>query len=328
MENETKLKWETMKILMLHDCAGVALNLRRYLKQRGFNVDLYYFAKESDPYIQAYDKCIVRKEGNECAFFVFKKILAGYDIIHTYNTRFPNHPIPYDYVLAKIRRKKVVIHFHGSDLRLRSNHLVTKMLFTNKTLLVSTPDLLQYCPKRAIWLPNPVEPKLFKFVPPDSGHESIRILHSDTTPKGIKTWDWQKGTEHLVRSVNELREKGYKVELLLVGKGVGNVVPITKMPELYAWSDIVVNEVLLPIHSLVGIEGMVCGRPVLSSYNPKFSDAPIIRITPKTLTEKLIELIESPRLREELGRKGRAWAMKHHEPNKVVDKLVKIYEEA
>ena len=305
-----------MKILMLHDCAGVGLKLRKELIERGFDVDLYFFGLNRDPYLD-YGDCWVPKVGRDVVWFIFKKLMKDYDIIHTYNTRFPNHPLPYDYVLAKLRHRRIVVHFHGSDLRIYHDKPSVKFLLSNKTLLVSTPDLLQYCPDRAIWLHNPVCPDVF-YPTPQEPHDSIRILHSSTDPE-------IKGTIYLEKAVDELRRRGYNIELLIVGKY--NPVPASVMPKLYAWADIVVNELLLPLHSLVGIEAMLCERPVVSSYkiSRRISNPPIVDVCPSTLVETLERLIQSPKLRRELGEQGRKWALENHDPKRVTDELVKIY---
>lgn len=305
-----------MRVLILHDCAGVMLQLSQELNKRGHEAELYFF--RDDPYLQ-YGKTRFRGSKLQTVKHVFSKILENYDIVHLYNTMFPNHPLPYDYILARLRRQKTVIHFHGSDLRIGHNNPAVRFLLHNKTLLVSTPDLLAFAPKRAIWLPNPVDTDKFYPVPVEP-HNSIRILHSNT-------WSWRfKGTDHIIRSVKELKKKGYEIELEIIGKD--NPVPFVSMPALYSWCDIVINEVNVPVHSLVGIEAMMSGRPVLSSYKVprEISNPPIIDIDPETLTEKLEWLIQEPEIRQDLGEKGSHWARETHSLKNVADKLLTVYE--
>lgn len=302
------------RVLMLHDCAGVNLTLKQELEKKGYDVDLFFFA--IDPYLK-YGECQIQKQGMNLAFFTFKKILANYDIIHTYNTRFPNSPFPYDFLFMKALRKKVVVHFHGTELRKYNKRFNLKFLFRNKAIIVATPDLLKFCPKYAEWLPNPVSSSFFH-PEPQEPHENIRILHPCTNEK-------LKGTWILENAISELQAKGFNFDFKIIGER--NPVPWFDMPKYYAWSDIVVNELTLGVHSLVGIEAMLCERPVLSSYTCRdVSDAPIIEITPKTLSLVLQEVICNPELRKEYGRKGRVWAMTHHDPERVVERLIEIYE--
>jgi glycosyltransferase involved in cell wall biosynthesis len=311
-----------MKVLFIHDCAGVALQLRKLLIKRGHKADLLFFGvgpNKGDPYLDYGDTQILTSKPNQTRI-VFKKILDDYDIIHSYNTRFPNHPLPWDYLFMKALKKRVVIHFHGSDLRLFYRRLVTRVLLRNKVQIVPTPDLLAWAPD-AYWLPNPVDPNVFRPMPSEP-HKSFRILHSST--------DWKiKRTDILIDVVGKLKSKGYDIKLKIVGRD-GEPCKIADMPAWYCWCDCVVNEVVLPIHSLVGVEAMMCERPVLSSYKvPRHvSNPPIVDITPETLAREIVKLMSDPERRVELGRQGRVWALQHHDPERVCDKLLEIYENA
>lgn len=311
-----------VKTLFLHDCAGVALELRKQLIARGHECDLFFFGR--DPYIQygAMTFNPVRLRNIRIVAFVFNKIMGDYDIIHTYNSRFPNHRYPYDYLFAKFLGKNVVVHFHGSDLRLRSHTPVVQRLMKNKVCIVSTPDLLEYCPN-ATWLPNPVPSEMFHPVPQEE-HEEIRILHSSTMPE-------IKGTKYVLESIKELRGKGYDIDLRVAGvPPYGTTYPRVEMPKLFNWCDLVVNEVLLPVHSLVGVEGMLCEKPVLSSYkiDRKISDPPIFDISKETLTDDIQTAIDHLDEYKKHAKSGREWAIKYHDPDNVTDKLLTLYAEA
>jgi len=309
-----------MKILFLHDCAGVALELSRELERRGHQADLYFFA--NDPYIRGYDPHKIRKGGKGLTLFLARKIVKRYDIIHTYNTRFPNHR-PYDYYLMRMLRKKVVIHFHGSDLRLRSRSKAVKSLLNNKVCLVSTPDLLRWAPN-AEWLPNPVDPTMCKPMSFQS-HDDIRIIHPAT--------DYRlKGTRFVTQAIDELKGEGYNIDLRVFGPS--HPIPLSDMPNWYGWCDIVLNEMLCGIHGLVGIEGMMCGKPVVSTYQEsvrKTSNPPIVTVKPgdvPDLKRVLEDLINSPEKRREIGQEGRKWSSAVHNTEKVVDQLLRIYRTA
>lgn len=317
-----------MRVLMLHDAAGVGLVLQHYLRRKGHDVDFYYFfdpkihTVKGDPYVD-YGHSLVRYNKSSrisklgMSVFILKKILRSYDIIHSYASRSARHPIPIDYILMKAIRKKVVIHFHGSGLRTNWNKRSYRLLTANKTVLVSTPDLLEYCPPHATWLPNPVPTEMF---PPMSNkpHDKIRILHSctvkETSPK-----------EAIEKSVEELRRKGYDIELLIIG--VDNPVPFRDMPRIYGWSDIVINELHLDSYGIVAVEAMMSQRPVVCHYTWRnVTDPPFAEATPETLTSVLERLIESPKLRRKLGMEGRTWAVETHDAEKITDKLLEIYE--
>lgn len=312
-----------MKILMLHDCAGVGYNLRHKLIERGHEVDLYYFRTEGkDPYVP-YEN-LIPKSGAALGLFIMKKLLEDHEIVHTYNTRFPNHPLPYDYLFSKLRGKKIVVHFHGTDVRkFHDKPAVRYLLRHAKTQIVSTPDLLQYCPSHAVWLPNPVDSNIFKPLPQEP-HDSLRVLtyYRSSTPEN---------TEFVKGVVERLRAKGYRIELKIIGlPPVGTFVPHEKMPEVYAWCDVFVNELVLPYQGLTGVEAMLCERPVLSKYevDADIPRPPVWKTDYESLEDDLEFFYSSSGARETWGQMGREWASKIHDPNKVADKLEEIYDRA
>jgi glycosyltransferase involved in cell wall biosynthesis len=87
--------------------------------------------------------------------------------------------------------------------------------------------------------------------------------------------------------------------------------------------DILAEQFLATGYALSGIEGLASGLPVLANleheaYTRVFrrygflNECPILSTTPETLTDNLRLLIRNPKLREELGRAGRAYAEKYH----------------
>ena len=149
-----------------------------------------------------------------------------------------------------------------------------------------------------------------------SGHDgangSVKVMHAPTH-RG------PKGTEFLLKAVEELREEGLKVELLLIeGK------PNEEIRRLMAEeADILAEQFIATAYGMNGIEGMASGLPVLANlehdaYTRVFrrysylNECPILSTTPETLKENLRVLVNNPDLREELGRAGRRYAEKYH----------------
>lgn len=127
-----------------------------------------------------------------------------------------------------------------------------------------------------------------------------------------------KGTEYLVQAVNELKEEGLQVELLLLEK-----VPNNQVREMMHDADILAEQFIFTGYALSGIEGMASGLPVMSNlenenYTRVFrrysflNECPILSTTPENLKENLRLLVTNPDLRQALGVASRQYAQKYH----------------
>jgi len=91
---------------------------------------------------------------------LFNKVLRDaeqFDLIHVHSL---------DWMLPELRRKypgkKIVMHHHGQNLREdKSNDTLSRTMLAN-LILYATPDLKQYLPHEAKYLPNPIDESLFK----------------------------------------------------------------------------------------------------------------------------------------------------------------------
>lgn len=139
----------------------------------------------------------------------------------------------------------------------------------------------------------------------------VQVLHSPNH-RGFK------GTEYLIQAINELKEEGLQIELVLLEK-VQNI----RVRELMQEVDILAEQFIFTGYALSGIEGMASGLPVLANldheaYTTVFrrysflNECPILSTTPETLKDNLRLLITNPELRKELGELGRKYAEKYH----------------
>jgi len=128
-----------------------------------------------------------------------------------------------------------------------------------------------------------------------------------------------KGTEYIIKAVDELKEEGLKLELLLIeGKQNFEVKDI-----LLNKADILVEKIVGFGYALSGIEGMATGLPTISHTDNIFysiifngysylKECPIHSANVDNIKDRLRELVVNPELREELGRKGRKYVEKYH----------------
>ncbi|MDH3502809.1 MAG: hypothetical protein OEL69_09965 [Nitrosopumilus sp.] len=140
-----------MKILHVWDQAGVACVLSKYLKKENiqsevfkrqgydpFHILEFYGFKEQKSFFGAHG--FLRNAINQS---------KNYDIIHLHDI--------YEIIPQLISiGKKIVLHYHGSKLRITPYHKREKAENLTNLILVSTSDLLKYSEK-AIYLPNPVD---------------------------------------------------------------------------------------------------------------------------------------------------------------------------
>lgn len=139
----------------------------------------------------------------------------------------------------------------------------------------------------------------------------VKIIHTPNH-RGFK------GTEYLIKAIEELQLEGLQIELILLEK-----VPNTKVRELMQEVDIMAEQFIATAYALSGIEGMLSGLPVMANldneaYTTVFrrysflNECPILSTTPETLKDNLRLLITHPELRKELGELGRKYAEKYH----------------
>ncbi len=96
--------------------------------------------------------------------------------------------------------------------------------------------------------------------------------------------------------------------------------------------DVYIDQLIIGGHGYAALEAMAFGKPVVGYINPVLgkdypSDLPIFNANPDNIAERLEVLIKDAALRNELGKKGRAYAEKYHDGEKIARELVKIYEE-
>ncbi|WP_421790294.1 glycosyltransferase [Hyphobacterium sp.] len=121
-----------------------------------------------------------------------------------------------------------------------------------------------------------------------------------------------KGTRFIQACIERLKEQGYNVELDII-EGLPNDVA----KQRYAAADIIFAQCILGWPGFTEIEGMAAGKPVLTNVRNEphyLSHVPgwtPISVTPDTMEGVLIDLLENPNKREELGRAGRKYVERY-----------------
>lgn len=278
-------------------------------------------------------------------FFFFLWALIHYDIFHFFwgvslwsFWRFHNIDLP----ILKLFRKKIIVHFRGLDVvdikyfdwlreAVRGNETdppplsrpdqkrkIKKWIKYANTVLVSEPDLYFVSPS-SILSPQVIDLSYWTSTgrPESENAGVIRIVHAPSSRR-------KKGTDFIEKAIENLKHKGYEIELILAEK-----LPQDKIKALYENSDIGIDQILYGWHGKVSVELMALGKPVICFINPKYlkyrPDLPIVNADKNNLEHILEELINDKAARLRIGEKSREYVAKYHDVEKVVDQLFEIY---
>lgn len=247
----------------------------------------------------------------------------------------------YDLWFLKFLRKRVVYEFHGSDMR----NMERAAEICGQKALLEIPDLANYEKRNARifrqidtvilhddelipHLPSqkpdvyvvPLRVDVEKIIPayPPVETDRIRIVHAPSN-RAIK------GTSFVIEAVERLKKK-YPIDFILV-EGM----PQAQAQQIYQTADIIVDQLLLGIYSVVSIEGMALGKPVIDYIMDSMKDRypaelPIVSADPETVYEQLKRLVCDGALRNRLGRQGRIYAETYHNYKTNAKMLEKIYD--
>jgi glycosyltransferase involved in cell wall biosynthesis len=307
-----------MKVVMINDCAFVGETLLKYMPA---DIEKQH---------------IKRSRG-----WWSKTFGIGYKILRAKADVYHAHYLLQDcYIAARLGKRPLIGHAHGSDLRAGLNHPLWRRIIKHNLkhcdkVLVSTPDVLDKARQfreDAEYFPNPVD--FTQFYPkPTEAHErrKIVLIASDSS------WN-VKGTDIAIRALNRIKDE---VDVSIIGYGSDfsrtmslasslgmrlNVlpkVPHDKLNEYYWSSDVVIDRFKLGSLGLVSLEAIACGRPVITYVSSEFKeyrDFPLIDVY--TVEKAASEIEKSD---NELWKKEHSYLMKEHAPTTAVDRVLSLY---
>jgi len=235
------------KVLHVWDTAGIGSFLAKEQNKIGFNSSSITRNTNNPFGMSAYYKSkIITGKYN----FVFRVLLRAwkYDLIHVHGVR---------KMVKHIRRicpkKKIVFEYHGTELRNFSYEERINDEKLTDCILVSTSDLLdEKCYHQQIYLPNPIDEKLF----------SLRDL-----PKNNKAFSFLKENVTKEDLANKLIEHGYKIKLE-TRENLKRNIPYNLMPQFLSSFEYYVdvpkiNGKILNVHSLTGLQALSLGMKVI-----------------------------------------------------------------
>ena len=309
-----------MKVVMVNDAAFVGETLLKYIpaelekqhikRSRGFWSKTFGLALK-----------ILRVKG---------------DVYHV------NYLLQDCYIAARLGKKPLIGHAHGSDLRTSLNHtlwgrVVRHNLKHCNKILVSTPDILKIAKRYRVdaeYLPNPVDAELFYPKPPAQKGEKKRVLIASDSNWSIK------GTDIAIRALSKIREE-VDVSIVQHGKDFEKTktlasslglslrvlpkAPHEKLDEYYWDADVVIDRFALGSLGMVSLEAIACGRPALawvSSEYPENNDFPLRDLRNEEAIANVISDLPS-----DLWEREYHFLTKHHNIQNIESRLLSIYEE-
>jgi len=130
-----------MKILMLHDCAYVSLELAKELVNLGVDVSRILYHNKLG---------FSLTKGFNLLMMLWQTKQSDCDLVHS-------HYLGPASTIAYLSGKPYIVHVHGSDVR--NKHLSTvqkKVLKKSKAIVYATEDSKPFLPEHAIYIETPV----------------------------------------------------------------------------------------------------------------------------------------------------------------------------
>ena len=292
-----------MKILHYRNLSNIAFDLSRGERKLGHDSSVV-MVKGANPFHFNYDY-LIEKNLKTVAW-----LMTAFDIYHIHAGDML--PKTLCHLILKLEGKKIIHHYHGSDVRSKRP---PRLHAFSDVKVVHTPDLLDYVPD-AEYVPQPINLDVWKPKPKMKTDGTITILHAPTDP-------YLKGTKYVIKAVAQLRNEGYPVKLMLMRN-----VPFAEMPNHYAQSDIVVDQLILGTYGRVSVEGMAMEKPVCVHVEENIESflpfEPFMEADQTNIAEKLRILVEDTNLRKELGIKGRYFCEAVHDSVKLAEKILSL----
>lgn len=278
------------------------------------------------------------------AIRIFRAILWA-DVIHWHFEW--AMPAALDVLWAKLLKKKIVVEFHGSDIRIPSIEAIDNSYYAEVIRLhpeLSDPDknsikrqnIFGQAGAIAI-VPYPamlahVRPNLFrgvycvlhridldKYVPqfPQVNQNCPNIAHMPSRPL-------LKGTRYVEKSLFELKNN------FTFNYQINSDVTHETATTLIRNCDLYLDQFILGSYGVASVEAMAMGKPVVCYIKPAFkrlypTDLPIVSTSAEELQKNLRLLIANPQLRYDIGQASRKYAEEHHDTRKVALELQQIY---
>jgi hypothetical protein len=176
-----------------------------------------------------------------------------------------------------------------------------------------------YCLDEDIWQPDLLVPSNYRL---GLSEETFKVYHSvgnADTRSQAGTMRNTKSTHIYLPLVDQLKAEGRDIELLFFKD-----VPNRELRYYQSQADVFVDMLTTGFFGATAREGMMLGKPVVCYLRPEWMDQirrelpayvdelPVISATPDTIRDVLVDLMDHPDKRAQIGRRSREFAVKWH----------------
>ncbi len=220
-----------------------------------------------------------------------------------YNFKY-NHP---DFDKRKVQMMKFQNRFIKKFIAIRDN-------YAHANYVIPEDKLESNILINNISVEAPIE-----FVP--TGNSIPVIAHAPTHPEA-------KGSLFIERALNELESEGVAFEYVKL-----HFMPFKEAQNILKnKADIIIDQLLVGSFGSISVEAMSYAKPVVcyimdDVLKNHCHDVPIYNANPDNIKEKLRDLILNQSLREELGKKGSQYIEKYYNKEKMINRLLEVYQE-
>lgn len=330
-----------MKILLApSNVAAQSTAIAAGLKARGHEVQIWNYGPSPNNF--RVDREFNPETPRDYFDILNESLAEDFDVyhFHTARTLIPARgglPQMWDLPVLRGFGKRIIFSFHGSDVRKASHHkkddkwsfynfadipcdeekIDTRLAiirnFAHHMTVSSVLDQV-YVPQ-ATYLPKSVDLRDYQVTPLPHAARPV-VLHA-TRRRATK------GTDLIERELEKLQES-FDFDIKIV-EGASHGELLAEMQG----ADIVVEKILGGDAGVLSLEAMALGRVAVARIRDEVKavhpDMPVVSATPDTFSARMAELLASPRLREELGNKGRAYVERDHGPEKTAETLEELY---
>jgi len=189
-----------------------------------------------------------------------------------------------------------------------------------------------YCLDKEFWHPNIEIPEKFRL--PVLNNNGVRLYHAIGNSKTRTDNDGVniKSSHIYLPLIKHLINQGYNLDLL-----TPTDIPNKEIRFLQVQSDIFLDMLSYGWFGANAREAMMLGKPVICYLRPEWLDSmrkelpeyvdelPVISATPYTIENVLLDLINNPGKRLEIGKRSRDFAVKWHSSEVAAEKFDQIY---
>ena len=191
-----------------------------------------------------------------------------------------------------------------------------------------------YCLDPDVWRPDLLVPSNYRLPYSRSTVKLYHAVGNASTRVAAGTNQSLKSTHIYFPLVDQLRAEGRDVELMYFTD-----VPNVKLRYYQAQADVFCDMLTFGWFGSNIREAMMLGKPAVCYLRPAWLESvrrdvpgyveelPVVSATPETVHDVLLELIDDPAKRQELGERGREFALKWHSARAAALRFDQIYSE-